>query len=163
MRCKTWFRWAVTHPGPKVHLRSRILCQGCGFGGRLPNNGQESGFGSKTSKKKSTTVAFYSVLSCFLGSAPSGTRTQDPLIKRCIIFSYSTSFHSDITIFLSRTRYISFFLFLSFLSFYGINGQITVRIRGVFSLFLSAVFKNSCRNASTTPILWYALRLNDIA
>ena len=96
-------------------------------------------------------------------SAPSGTRTQDPLIKRCIIFSYSTSFHSDITIFLSRTRYISFFLFLSFLSFYGINGQITVRIRGVFSLFLSAVFKNSCRNASTTPILWYALRLNDIA
>lgn len=32
----------------------------------------------------------------------------------------------------------------------------------MFSLFLSAVFKNSCRNASTTPILWYALRLDDM-
>lgn len=32
----------------------------------------------------------------------------------------------------------------------------------MFLLFLSAVFKNSCRNASTTPILWYALRLDDM-
>ena len=30
------------------------------------NNGQESGFGPKINKKKSTEVAFYCVLSCFL-------------------------------------------------------------------------------------------------
>ena len=29
------------------------------------NNGQESGFGPKINKKKSTRVAFYCVLSCF--------------------------------------------------------------------------------------------------
>ena len=33
----------------------------------LPNNGQESGFRSKSSKKKNAAVAFYSVLSCFFG------------------------------------------------------------------------------------------------
>ena len=50
---------------------------------------QSALLGAAYRKKKSTAVAFYSVLSCFFWSAPSGTRTQDPLIKSQLLYQLS--------------------------------------------------------------------------